>query len=76
MLPVESLGAGGGDLPGALHFMKGSALNIGLEEVAGLCRAAEGAARQGGAEIDLRAIQTAMAAARRELAALMHDPAV
>ena len=43
-----------------LHFLKGSALNLGLSEFAGLCREGEKAAACGdGASIDLMAIHEA-----------------
>jgi HPt (histidine-containing phosphotransfer) domain-containing protein len=46
-----------GGIEGELHFLKGSALNLGLAELAALCQAGERAARGGqGAAVDLAAI--------------------
>ncbi len=48
-----------GDLPveAVLHFLKGSALNLGLSELAALCQAGEKAAAAGQAEtVDLTVI--------------------
>lgn len=46
---VEKLQASGGttDLEGTMHFLKGSALNIGFDEMSRLCQAGETAASRG-----------------------------
>lgn len=52
-----------------LHFLKGSALNLGFVEFAKLCQAGEQAAAQGQAEqIDLEAIVASYIASRAEFA--------
>lgn len=48
-----------------VHFLKGSALNLGFSDLAALCEAAEMAARAGNAEaIDLSAVLTAYTTSR------------
>jgi HPt (histidine-containing phosphotransfer) domain-containing protein len=52
-----------------LHFIKGSALNIGLTEVSSICRSVETKLREAPArDADLRAIQTAFHKAKLEFA--------
>ena len=52
----------------AMHFMKGAALNIGFDELAGLCQTAETqAGRNPDAEIDIAAILSCYAASKEEL---------
>ncbi|NNJ68390.1 MAG: Hpt domain-containing protein [Boseongicola sp.] len=51
-----------------LHFVKGSALNIGLSRVSELCRAAEAAFREApDADLNINAIQTAFNNSKTEL---------
>ncbi len=55
-------------VPDDLHFLKGSALNIGLIEMAGLCQLAEKALRSDpGATPDIPEIAQAFAKARQAL---------
>lgn len=42
-----------GAAPEQIHFLKGSAANIGMQEVATLCRDAECALREGASSVDL-----------------------
>ena len=50
-----------------LHFLKGSALNIGFSDFASLCHADETASAQGQADqVDIAEIQAAYGAARAE----------
>jgi HPt (histidine-containing phosphotransfer) domain-containing protein len=57
-------------LGGDLHFMKGAALNLGFDELAAACAAAESALRSAGAgAVDLHALLEAYASSRRELLA-------
>lgn len=54
---IAQLGADGRSLEHDLHFLKGSALNLGFEEFSELCRAGESAAAQGrGGAVDTRAV--------------------
>jgi histidine phosphotransfer protein HptB len=47
------------ELEGQLHFLKGSALNLGLADLAGLCQDGERRAAHGqGAGVDLAAIKS------------------
>lgn len=49
-----------------LHFLKGSALNLGFDQLGALCQAGEHLAAQGrGAEVDLPAIVALFADSRR-----------
>ena len=51
-----------------LHFLKGSALNLGLAELAALCQDGERKAAQGlGAEVDTDRVADVYAASRAEL---------
>lgn len=55
-------------LADALHFLKGSAQNVGMSDVAGACAAQEVDVRAGRrTAVDLPAIQTALRSARTEL---------
>ena len=47
---------GPGPLESALHFLKGSALNLGFRELAQLCQEGERQAAHGGIDIDTAAI--------------------
>ena len=69
---VASLGTIAPDqLSGRLHFLKGSALNIGLDQMSELCRQSEQQiAGDSHAAIDLKPIQSAYDSAKKELAAL------
>jgi len=67
------------DAPGApnlaerLHFLKGSALNIGMEQVVALCIAEEDRLQGGGAgaEADIAAIRDAYSASRKAIESLL-----
>lgn len=50
-----------------LHFLKGSALNLGFSEFAARCSAGEKLARDGGAQVDVAAIVTCYDASKAEL---------
>lgn len=53
------------DIPAQLHFLKGSALNIGLDTVSELCRTEESRLKMDpSASVDIGAIRTAYAAAK------------
>lgn len=53
------------ELEAQLHFLKGSALNLGLSDLAGLCQEGERAAAQGhGATVDRNRICTTYAASK------------
>jgi histidine phosphotransfer protein HptB len=53
------------ELEGQLHFLKGSALNLGLADLAGLCQDGERRAAQGqGAAVDLDAIRSVYEASK------------
>ena len=55
-----------------LHFLKGSALNIGMEQVGTLCLMAEGRLRtDSGSVPDIASIRDAYAASRQELEGLL-----
>lgn len=57
-------------LEAALHFLKGSALNLGLMRLAELCQQGERAAARGeGPAVDLQLVQTVYAQSRDELTA-------
>lgn len=56
-------GAYESSLGAEMHFLKGSALNLGFTEFAALCSAAEEAAEQGG-DVDIAPIVAAYHAAR------------
>jgi len=58
-------GAAPRDQAAALHFLKGSALNLGFAAFAGLCSAGEQAALRG-AHVDLGPIRAAFAESRAE----------
>ncbi len=51
-------------LEAELHFLKGSALNLGLRQLAGLCHAGEKLAASGG-QADLAAVTQSYAASRQ-----------
>lgn len=53
-----------------LHFLKGSAQNIGLSEFSALCLEGEAAAKQGAVKPDIETIRAALTRARDELASL------
>lgn len=58
------------DAPGIealLHFLKGSALNLGLSEFADRCSAGERLARDGGTRVDVAAIVACYDASKAEL---------
>lgn len=56
------------DLPGRLHFLKGSALNIGMDQVGRLCLDAEARMQSGSPDVpDIAAIRQAFDASRRAL---------
>ena len=57
-----------GEMPGQLHFLKGSAMNIGLDAVSELCKAEELRLRTDpNAPADIAAIRSAYAASKAAL---------
>ncbi|WP_103332116.1 Hpt domain-containing protein [Pseudotabrizicola formosa] len=54
------------DMKSELHFMKGSALNLGFREVAQLCQTLEHRAEAGDTDLPLSQVQTIYAASREE----------
>jgi HPt (histidine-containing phosphotransfer) domain-containing protein len=65
------------ELPERLHFLKGSAINIGMEQVGDLCRTAEERIRADPAsKPDLAAIRSAYDRSRKALAAFLCPPLV
>lgn len=69
---LEHLATPGADLAERLHFLKGSALNIGMERVGALCLAAEDRLRfDANAVPDIATIRDAYAASRRALQNLL-----
>ena len=61
-------GANAAEMKGGLHFLKGAALNIGMNDVSALCKAAEQTAKSGDiADIDIGAIRAALQASQSEL---------
>jgi histidine phosphotransfer protein HptB len=57
-----------GELEAELHFLKGSALNLGLDQLAGLCQTGERAAAKGeAASVDTAAVVQAYGAAKAAL---------
>lgn len=68
-LPVE-------EIEGQLHFLKGSALNLGLSELAAICQEGERKAAAGqGAEVDLAKVATVYQASRASLLGGLSDQA-
>lgn len=66
---IGGLTADMADLEAQLHFLKGSALNLGFAGFADLCHAGEAAARAGaGAAVDVGEIRDSYASARAEFA--------
>ena len=58
-----------GEIESALHFLKGSALNLGFRELAELCQIGEKAAASGNtASVDLRRVITSYEASKRAFA--------
>ncbi len=53
------------DLESTVHFLKGSALNLGFSHFSGLCQTNETAARDGGA-VDTTALKSSYAASKSE----------
>lgn len=57
-----------GEVEGQLHFLKGSALNLGLAELAAICQQGERkAAAGGGADVDTREVAAVYHASRASL---------
>ncbi|WP_323763812.1 Hpt domain-containing protein [Marinovum sp.] len=66
---IGTLTPGAVDLEAQLHFLKGSALNLGFDAFADLCHAGEAAANAGcGSQVDVSLIQDTYARARAEFA--------
>lgn len=62
---LAQLGADGRSVEADLHFLKGSALNLGFADFSELCRAGEAAAAAGQADtVDLDAVATSYGASR------------
>jgi histidine phosphotransfer protein HptB len=60
-----AIGVPEAELEAELHFLKGSALNLGLDQLAGLCQAGERAAAKGDAgTVDTVAVMQAYAASK------------
>lgn len=61
-------GIGGGQIEGQLHFLKGSALNLGLSELAAICQEGERKAATGqGGSIDVDQVAAVYRESRRQL---------
>lgn len=57
-----------GEIEGQLHFLKGSALNLGLSELAAICQEGERKAATGqGAEVDVAKVAAIYQASRASL---------
>lgn len=64
--------SGSSDLAERLHFLKGSALNIGMARVGGLCLVEEDRLRADASSIpDIKAIRDAYSASRKALESLL-----
>lgn len=61
---IEALGDGADSLEAQLHFLKGSALNLGFDAFASLCQKGESAANQGDTGIDTDAVKQSYATSR------------
>lgn len=67
---IATLAPGMADLEAQLHFLKGSALNLGFDAFSTLCQDGESAAASGGgAGVDIPRILTVYAASRAEFSA-------
>ena len=61
-------GIGGAQIEGQLHFLKGSALNLGLSELAAICQEGERKAATGlGGSIDVDQVAAVYRESRRQL---------
>jgi HPt (histidine-containing phosphotransfer) domain-containing protein len=68
----DRIGAAPGDLAASLHFLKGSAVNLGFDRMGRLCADGERAASEGAAErIDMAAIRAVYEASKQEVSARM-----
>lgn len=66
---IEVLTPGMADLEAQLHFLKGSALNLGFDAFARLCQEGESAANAGqGAQVDVARVRDCYASSRAEFA--------
>lgn len=66
---IGTLSAGMTDLEAQLHFLKGSALNLGFRVFSELCQQGETAAAEGqGASVDVARVCSVYAASRSEFA--------
>lgn len=74
---ISQLGADGRSVEHDLHFLKGSALNLGFAEFSELCRSGEAAAAAGDADsVNLYAVVTSYSASKDAfLAGLTMQPA-
>ncbi|WP_425040097.1 Hpt domain-containing protein [Primorskyibacter sp. S187A] len=70
---IEALGDGSASLDEQLHFLKGSALNLGFAEFAELCQRGETEAASGKAAIDLQAVASCYQASRDTFVAHLSD---
>lgn len=70
---LDALGDGSAALHEQLHFLKGSALNLGFQQFAELCQAGETSSADGDAEIDLDAVRRSYAASRDAFALGMQE---
>ncbi|TNF20143.1 MAG: Hpt domain-containing protein [Rhodobacteraceae bacterium] len=67
---IRTLSPGMADLEAQLHFLKGSALNLGFDDFSALCQAGESAAAAGAGEtVDVDRIRAVYAASRAEFSA-------
>lgn len=66
---IQTLTPGMDDLEAQLHFLKGSALNLGFDAFSALCQAGETAAGAGaGGDVDIASIRSVYTASRAEFA--------
>lgn len=67
-------GVPAGEIEGQLHFLKGSALNLGLSDLAAVCHEGERAAALGrAATVDIAQIASVYQASRRALLARLNQ---
>lgn len=66
---IAALGDGSEPLEAQLHFLKGSALNLGFADFSGLCQRGETLAAAGNTNIDTEEIQSSYARSRDDFLA-------
>lgn len=71
----DRIGTDAGDLAASMHFLKGSAVNLGFDQMGRLCADGELAANAGAADrIDVAAIRAVYEASKQEVSARMNAP--